>query len=63
MKYTAHLKADATDCKVEFEVSPEEVYAFDGEALTAFLDSRAVDALRESGLVDIWFEEEGETDA
>lgn len=60
MKYTAHMssnEAGGTQCQVEFEVSPDEVEGYSDEVLADFLSRRAVDALIESGTVDIWYEE------
>jgi hypothetical protein len=43
--------------ETEFEVLPIEIEGLDGDALDSYLNDRAVDALTESGLVAIWFEE------
>jgi hypothetical protein len=43
--------------ETEFEVSPIEIEGLDGDTLDSYLNDRAVDALAESGLVAIWFEE------
>lgn len=60
MKYVAHIQsgqyADA-HFETEFEVRPDEVEGLDGDALDTFLSNKAVDALAESGLISIWFEE------
>lgn len=60
MKYTAHMstnEAADTKCQVEFEVFPSEVEGLSREAVEDLLSRRAVDALIESGTVDIWYEE------
>lgn len=60
MKYTAHMQSGQyadEHFETEFEVSPIEIEGLEGDALDSYLNDKAVDALAESGLVAIWFEE------
>lgn len=58
-KYTAHLQGDLAGmtCEVEFEVESAAVAGMSPEARDEYLTNRAVDALVESGTIDVWYEE------